>query len=53
MDGEVLGNIQDEFMGVVLNGNLKVHSFQEARGLTGVKGFAGKVSANSQSKKKT
>lgn len=43
VNGEVLDNIHEEFVKIVLESYLKIHSFQEGRGLSGVKGFSGKV----------
>ncbi|KAH6653249.1 hypothetical protein BKA67DRAFT_312556 [Truncatella angustata] len=43
VNGEVFDNIQDEFLRIVLEGGIRVHSFQEARGISGVKGLSGKV----------
>lgn len=45
VNGEVLDNIQDEFQAAVLEYGIKIHSFQEARGISGVKGLSGKVSS--------
>lgn len=45
VNGEVLDNIQEEFKTIVHEHALKIHSFQEARGLSGIKGFDGKVSS--------
>ena len=44
VNSEVLDNIHEEFVKIVLETGLKIHSFQEGRGLSGVKGFSGKVS---------
>lgn len=43
VNSEVLDNIHDESVKIVLETGLKIHSFQEGRGLLGVKGFSGKV----------
>lgn len=43
-NSEVLDNIHDEFLKIAQRANMKVHSFQEARAITGVKGLHGKVS---------
>ncbi|KAI8711509.1 NB-ARC domain-containing protein [Fusarium sp. LHS14.1] len=43
VNSEVLDNIHEEFVKIVLESGLKIHSFQEGRGLSGVKGFSGKV----------
>ncbi|KAI9716824.1 MAG: hypothetical protein M1812_005164 [Candelaria pacifica] len=42
-DSEILDNIQFEFMSMLYTDGLKVHSFQEAQGVSGVKGVHGKV----------
>ena len=44
VNSEVLDNIQEEFRTVAHERELKVHSFQEAKGPSGLKGFDGKVS---------
>lgn len=46
-NGEVLDNIHDEFLEIAQGASIKVHSFQEARAITGVKGLNGKVSYRS------
>ncbi|KAF1959885.1 TPR-like protein [Byssothecium circinans] len=44
VDSELLENIHEEFVKIVLRvETIKIHSFQEARGITGLKGFHGKV----------
>lgn len=43
VNGEVLDNIHEEFKNVVHEGGITIYSFQEARGITGVKGLHGKV----------
>tara|TARA_R110002003_G_scaffold1634_3_gene23311 strand:+ start:198 stop:476 length:279 start_codon:yes stop_codon:yes gene_type:complete len=45
VNSEVLENIQEEFIKIVYNGEIKIHSFQEARAITGIKGLNGKVSS--------
>ncbi|KAF6788721.1 phosphorylase superfamily protein, partial [Colletotrichum musicola] len=40
---EVLDNIHEEFKTVVQSRNIKVHSFQEAKGIAGMKGLHNKV----------
>jgi hypothetical protein len=42
---EVLDNTQEEFQRTVLENGIKIHSFQEARGISGVKGRSGKVNS--------
>jgi hypothetical protein len=44
VNNEVLDNIHEEFKQIASKGKFKVHSFQEARGVTGVRGLDGKVS---------
>jgi hypothetical protein len=44
VNGEIFDNIQDEFQQIVHNGGIKIQSFQEAQGISGVKGLDGKVS---------
>ncbi|KAI0466857.1 hypothetical protein F4859DRAFT_518693 [Xylaria cf. heliscus] len=43
VNSEVLDNIQDEFLRIAHRAGIKVHSFQEARAISGVKGLHGKV----------
>jgi hypothetical protein len=43
VNGEVLDNIQEKFKTIAFEGKMKFHSFQEAQGITGVKGLSGKV----------
>jgi hypothetical protein len=43
VNGEVLDNINNSFKSLLYNGNIKVHSFQEARGMTGIRGLHTKV----------
>ncbi|KAK6079549.1 hypothetical protein SCUP234_05718 [Seiridium cupressi] len=43
VNGEVLDNIHDEFQRLVLREEIRIHSFQEAKGLTGIAGLSGKV----------
>ena len=43
VNSEVLDNIQDEFQRLVLESSIMIHSFQEARGISGVRGVHGKV----------
>ncbi|USP73041.1 hypothetical protein yc1106_00315 [Curvularia clavata] len=42
VNNEVLDNIHEEFKRIVYKGGIKIHSFQEARGVTGVRGLEGK-----------
>ena len=44
VNSEVLDNIHEEFKSIVAAHNIKVHSFQEARGISGMKGISEKVS---------
>ncbi|PVH93671.1 hypothetical protein DM02DRAFT_619122 [Periconia macrospinosa] len=39
VNSEVLDNIHEEFKTIVFKGGIKVHSFQEARGISGMKGL--------------
>ncbi|RYO74827.1 hypothetical protein DL764_010710 [Monosporascus ibericus] len=50
VNSEVLDNIQDEFLQIVHDAGIKIHSFQEARGISGVKGLHGKVVSDFSSK---
>ncbi|KAI1374708.1 hypothetical protein F4677DRAFT_455383 [Hypoxylon crocopeplum] len=50
VNSEVLDNIHDEFQRIVFDANIQIHSFQEARGISGVKGLHGKVVADFSSK---
>jgi hypothetical protein len=43
VDGEVLDNIHEEFKAILCENDIKVHSFQEARGISGMKGLDSKV----------
>lgn len=43
VNGEVLQNINDQFVSTAYKSKFKIHSFQEARGLSGMKGFDSKV----------
>jgi len=43
VNSEVLDNINEEFKSIVHNGGIKIHSFQEARGISGMKGIHSKV----------
>lgn len=47
VNSEVLDNIQEEFNTIVHESGIKIHSFQEARGLSGLIGLDGKVSQQS------
>jgi len=38
VNNEVLDNINDEFKTIIHHGDIKIHSFQEARGMSGMKG---------------
>src|SRR2546421_3277371 len=44
VNSEVLDNIHEEFKTIVHNSGIKIHSFQEARGIAGMKGLHNKVS---------
>jgi hypothetical protein len=43
VNSEVLDNIHEEFKSIVTEQNIKVHSFQEAQGISGMKGLHEKV----------
>jgi hypothetical protein len=43
VNGEVLDNIHEEFKTILSKCNIKVHSFQEAKGISGMKGLDSKV----------
>ncbi|KAK4197446.1 putative kinesin light chain [Triangularia verruculosa] len=43
VDSEVLDNIQENFINLLDKGGIKVHSFYETKGITGIKGLHGKV----------
>ncbi|KFY63111.1 hypothetical protein V496_04185 [Pseudogymnoascus sp. VKM F-4515 (FW-2607)] len=50
VNGEVLDNIHEEFKTILGKCAIKVHSFQEAKGIFGMKGLDGKVVDNFSSK---
>ncbi|KFY87869.1 hypothetical protein V498_06989 [Pseudogymnoascus sp. VKM F-4517 (FW-2822)] len=50
VNGEVLDNIHEEFKTILSKCAIKVHSFQEAKGISGMKGLDGKVVNNFSSK---
>jgi hypothetical protein len=43
INNEVLDNIHEDFKTIVFKGSIKIHSFQEARGISGMKGLDEKV----------
>lgn len=43
VDSEVLDNIHEQFMDLALQHGIRIHSFQEGRGMSGVKGLHEKV----------
>jgi hypothetical protein len=43
VNNEVLYNIHEEFKTIAFQGTIKVHSFQEAQGITGMRGLEEKV----------
>jgi hypothetical protein len=47
VNSEVLNNIHEEFIRIIIERNIRIHSFQEARGLSGMKGLHGKVYSGS------
>lgn len=42
-NSEVLDNIHEDFKNIITTSKIKIHSFQEARGMTGFKGLHNKV----------
>ncbi|KAK4150281.1 putative kinesin light chain [Chaetomidium leptoderma] len=50
VNGEVLDNIHEEFKTLIYGSDIKVHSFQEARGLSGMRGLHNKVVGDFSSK---
>jgi hypothetical protein len=44
VNGEVLDNIHEEFKAILSTYDIKIHSFQEAKGVSGMKGLDSKVS---------
>ncbi|KFZ18653.1 hypothetical protein V501_01091 [Pseudogymnoascus sp. VKM F-4519 (FW-2642)] len=50
VNGEVLDNIHEEFKTILTKCAIKVHSFQEAKGISGMKGLDSKVVDNFSSK---
>jgi hypothetical protein len=44
VNSEVLNNTHEEFKTMLLGSYIKVHSFQEARGISGMKGLHNKLS---------
>ena len=43
VNNEVLDNIHEEFKTIAFKGTLKIHTFQESRGVSGIKGLSEKV----------
>lgn len=43
VDSQILDLVQEDFLRILYEDKIKVHSFQESRGVTGIKGFSGKV----------
>lgn len=43
VNNEVLDNIHEELKTIVFERTMKIHSFQESRGITGMKGSTEKV----------
>ncbi len=43
VDSEVLDNIHEQFVKYVYDDGIRIHSFQEARGISGMKGLHEKV----------
>ncbi|MDI1484963.1 MAG: hypothetical protein OHK93_000097 [Ramalina farinacea] len=50
VDSEVLDNIHGEFVKVAIARGIRIHSFQEGRGMSGVRGLHGKVVSDFSSK---
>ncbi|KAH6996005.1 hypothetical protein BKA56DRAFT_144505 [Ilyonectria sp. MPI-CAGE-AT-0026] len=50
VNAEVLQNINDQFVSTAYKSKFKIHSFQEARGLSGMKGFDSKIVGDFSSK---
>lgn len=46
IDNEILDNIHDGFLELLHRSNIKIHSFQEGRAMTGVTGLRSKVSSS-------
>ena len=51
VNGEVLDNIHEEFKTILVKCAIKVHSFQEAKGISGMKGLDSKVQQSSNTKR--
>ena len=45
VDSEVLDNIHEQFVDIAFESGLLIHSFQEKRGISGVKGLHEKVTS--------
>ena len=43
VDSEILDNIHEQFVLRISQCNIRVHSFQEGQGISGIKGLHGKV----------
>ena len=43
MDNEVLDNIHEQFIEMIFKYSIRIHSFQEGRGISGIKGLHEKV----------
>ncbi|KAK3990682.1 hypothetical protein QBC44DRAFT_324600 [Cladorrhinum sp. PSN332] len=50
ISGEILDRIDEEFKNLVQKNEIRIHSFQEGRGISGIKGFEGKVVEDFSSK---
>lgn len=46
VNSEVLDNIHEEFKTIVHESGIRIHSFQEARGISGMKGLHNKVDSS-------
>ncbi|CRK30176.1 hypothetical protein BN1723_014348 [Verticillium longisporum] len=43
VDSEVLGNVHEQFVKIAMKRGIRLHSFQEGRGISGVRGISGKI----------
>lgn len=48
VNSDILDNINEEFKTIVHGGNIRIHSFYESRGISGMKGLHNKVSVSSK-----
>ncbi|KAL8741826.1 MAG: hypothetical protein Q9190_005609 [Brigantiaea leucoxantha] len=47
VDSEVLDNIHEQFVNIIFEHGIRIHSFQEGRGMSGIKGLHKKVGCQS------